>query len=201
MGRAARAQRRCGWQVFAHLHKLSLNYYAENEAGNVMSRITNDMETINQAISFALVSVPSGALLLVWVAYNMLTKNLAYALISMAGGAGDGRGDQRRSRAGRAAALPGHPPGDRQGQRRPAGEHLRGARGAGLWARRSQHRILPPVNAANRDANIAAVAITATLIPDARGAGLPGDRHHHRGGRGIDAARRQTCLAPPFRWA
>ena len=41
--------------------RLSLNYYAENEAGNVMSRITNDMDTIQQAISFALVNVLSGA--------------------------------------------------------------------------------------------------------------------------------------------
>ena len=33
-------------KVFNHLHELSLNYYAEHEAGNVMSRITNDMDTL-----------------------------------------------------------------------------------------------------------------------------------------------------------
>ena len=33
-------------EVFRHLHRLSLTYYAENEAGSVMSRITNDTETI-----------------------------------------------------------------------------------------------------------------------------------------------------------
>ncbi len=71
-------------EVFDHLHKLSLNFYAENEAGNVMSRITNDIETIQQAISFALVSVTSGTLLLVWIGYTMLSKSVAYALISMA---------------------------------------------------------------------------------------------------------------------
>ena len=43
--------------VFEHLHELSLSYYAEHEAGDVMSRITNDMDTIQQAISFALVQV------------------------------------------------------------------------------------------------------------------------------------------------
>ena len=32
-----------------------------------MSRITNDMDTIQQAISFVLVSVLSGALLIVWI--------------------------------------------------------------------------------------------------------------------------------------
>lgn len=42
-----------------------------------MSRITNDVSTIQQAIGFALVQVLSGGLLLFWLAYNMLTTNLA----------------------------------------------------------------------------------------------------------------------------
>ena len=71
-------------EVFEHLHRLPIGYYAEHEAGDLMSRITNDTETINQAISFALVNVASGSLLLVWIAYNMLTKNLPFALLSMA---------------------------------------------------------------------------------------------------------------------
>lgn len=71
-------------EVFEQLHRLPIGYYAEHEAGDLMSRITNDTETINQAISFALVNVASGSLLLVWIAYNMLTKNLPFALLSMA---------------------------------------------------------------------------------------------------------------------
>jgi ATP-binding cassette subfamily B protein len=71
-------------EVFEHLHRLPIGYYAEHEAGDLMSRITNDTETINQAISFALVNVASGSLLLVWIAYNMLTQNLPFALLSMA---------------------------------------------------------------------------------------------------------------------
>ena len=69
--------------VFEHLHRLSLAYYAENEAGQVMSRITNDTDTIQQALSFALVSVVSGSLLLVWIAFNMAQKSLPYALLSL----------------------------------------------------------------------------------------------------------------------
>ena len=49
-----------------------------------MSRITNDTSAIEQAFSFALVNVFSGILLLVWVAYNMLTTNLPFALLSLA---------------------------------------------------------------------------------------------------------------------
>lgn len=69
--------------IFQHLHRLSLNYYAKHEAGDLMSRITNDADTINQAIGFPLVSVIQGALLIVWVAFTMLSKSLPYALVSL----------------------------------------------------------------------------------------------------------------------
>ncbi|MCX7839895.1 MAG: ABC transporter ATP-binding protein/permease [Anaerolineae bacterium] len=70
-------------QVFEHLHRLSLGFYAENAAGNLMSRITSDTDTLQQVINFALIQVLSGALLLVWIAWTMLTKSVVYALISM----------------------------------------------------------------------------------------------------------------------
>ncbi|MFQ5407785.1 MAG: ABC transporter ATP-binding protein [Anaerolineales bacterium] len=69
--------------VFAHLHRLSLGYYTEHEAGDLMSRITNDTEAIGQALNFALINVTRGALLIVWIIYNMITLNLPYALISL----------------------------------------------------------------------------------------------------------------------
>jgi ATP-binding cassette subfamily B protein len=69
--------------VFRHAHALSLSYYAEHEAGDLMSRITNDTETIAQAFGFVLVQVAGSILLLVWVAATMLARNLPLALISM----------------------------------------------------------------------------------------------------------------------
>jgi ATP-binding cassette subfamily B multidrug efflux pump len=78
-----RVLRRIRVAVFEHLHRLPIGYYAEHEAGDLMSRITNDSDTIQQALSFALVNVVSGILLLVWIAYNMITKNLPFALLSM----------------------------------------------------------------------------------------------------------------------
>ena len=69
--------------VFQHLHRLSLSYYAEHEAGDLMSRITSDSETINQALSFALINVLGGALLIVWLAYSMLVKSVPFALLSL----------------------------------------------------------------------------------------------------------------------
>ncbi|HEX6033209.1 MAG TPA: ABC transporter transmembrane domain-containing protein, partial [Anaerolineales bacterium] len=70
-------------RVFEQLHRLSLSYYSEHEAGDLMSRITNDTTAIEQAFSFALVNVFSGILLLVWVAYNMVITNAPFALLSL----------------------------------------------------------------------------------------------------------------------
>ena len=76
--------RRLRLEVFEHLHRLPMSYYAEHEAGDLMSRITNDAVAIEQAINFALVNVVGGILLLVWIIYNMLTTNVPFALLSMA---------------------------------------------------------------------------------------------------------------------
>ncbi len=69
--------------VFQKLHDLSLSYYSEHEAGDLMSRITNDTSAIEQAFSFALVQVVGGVYLLVWVAYNMIEASRPFALLSL----------------------------------------------------------------------------------------------------------------------
>jgi ATP-binding cassette subfamily B protein len=151
-------------EVFKHLHKLSLNYYAENEVGNVMSRITNDMETINQAISFALVNVAGGVLLLVWVAYNMLAKNWAYALISMVVVpvmivVTNVISDRARKAFRVTRKEIGKVNADLQ-------ESISGVREVQAFGREEANiESFRQSNAANRDANIAAVAITASLSP------------------------------------
>ena len=70
-------------QVFEHLHRLSLGYYAEHEAGDLMSRITNDTTAVQQAFGFALIQVVGAALQLVWTAYNMIDRSWPFALLSL----------------------------------------------------------------------------------------------------------------------
>ncbi|MBI3733793.1 MAG: ABC transporter ATP-binding protein [Chloroflexi bacterium] len=70
-------------EIFKHIHRLSLGYYGKHEAGDVMSRITNDADTIQQTLGFPLVGVVQGVVLIVWVGYNMLAKSLPYALVSL----------------------------------------------------------------------------------------------------------------------
>ena len=70
-------------EVFGHVHRLSLGYFTKNEAGDVMSRFTNDTDTLQQIMGFGLVSVIQGGLLIVWIVYNMLAKSVAFALVSL----------------------------------------------------------------------------------------------------------------------
>jgi len=69
--------------VFRHIQSLSLGYFTKHEAGDVMSRITNDADAIQQSLGFPLVGVVQGVLLMVWIAANMLIKSWGYALISL----------------------------------------------------------------------------------------------------------------------
>jgi ATP-binding cassette subfamily B protein len=71
-------------ELFSHLHALPLGYYAEHEAGDLMSRITNDASAVEQAINFALIQVLGAALLLGWTMWVMLSKSLAFGLLSLA---------------------------------------------------------------------------------------------------------------------
>jgi ATP-binding cassette subfamily B protein len=61
-----------------------LGYFSEQETGNLMSRITNDTDTIQQVFNFGLISVISGMLLIVWIAISMFQASVAYALVSLA---------------------------------------------------------------------------------------------------------------------
>jgi len=71
-------------EIFKHIHRLSVGYFADHEAGDVMTRVTMDADTIQQAMGFPLVSVIQGILLIVWVVASMLERSWAYALISLA---------------------------------------------------------------------------------------------------------------------
>jgi ATP-binding cassette subfamily B protein len=151
-------------EVFEKLHSLSLSYYAEHEAGDLMSRITNDTSAIEQAFSFALVNVFSGILLLVWVAYNMLTASLPFALLSLSVAplmflatiyfSGQARKAFRVSRK-----EIGNVNAELQ-------ETISSVREVQAFNRADENiEQFKEVNAANRDANVTAVAYTSALAP------------------------------------
>src|SRR5690349_4359703 len=150
--------------VFEQLHRLSLSYYSEHEAGDLMSRITNDTSAIEQAFSFALVNVFSGVLLLVWVAYNMVTANLPFALLSLAVApimflATLYFSEQARKAFRVSREEIGNVNAELQ-------ESIAAVREVQAFNRADENiEQFKEVNAANRDANVRAVAYTSALAP------------------------------------
>lgn len=150
--------------VFQHLHRLSLGYYAEHEAGDLMSRITNDATAIEQAFGFALIQVVSGSLLLVWFGYSMLTRSLAFGLLSLSVAplmiiATFWFSDQARKAFRRSRREMGSVNAELQ-------ESIAAVREVQAFNRAEENiEQFKITNAANRDANVRAVAFTSALAP------------------------------------
>ena len=150
-----------------------MGYYAEHEAGDLMSRITNDTETIGQAVNFALISVISGALLLVWISYNMLARSVPFALISLVAVpamvvATWWFSSQARKAFRRARQEIGNVNAELQ-------ESIAAVREAQAFNRAEENiENFKITNAANRDANIRAVSYTAALNPTLEALGYLG---------------------------
>jgi ATP-binding cassette subfamily B multidrug efflux pump len=141
-----------------------LSYYSHNEAGDIMSRITNDTETLQQALSFALVQLVRGFLLIIWLIYAMFNRSIPLALISMSTVpfmlvATAWFSNQARKAFRQARREIGGVNADLQ-------ENIAGVREAQAFTREEENIARFRVsNAANRDANIKAVAFTSALAP------------------------------------
>ncbi len=150
--------------VFNKLHQLSLGFYTRNDAGDLMARITADAEAIQQAFGFALVSVFSGALLLVWIAYNMLARSIPFALLSMSVMplmviATLFFSTQARKAFRKSRAEMGSVNAELQ-------ETISAVREVQAFNRADENiENFRQVNAANRDANVRAVSFTSALAP------------------------------------
>ena len=150
--------------VFKHIHRLSLGYFTKHEAGDVMSRITNDADTIQQAIGFPLVSVVQGSLLVVWIAYDMLNDSPVYALVSLSIVpvmyiATSWFSERARIAYRKVRTTVGDVNANLQ-------ENLSAVREAQAFNREGQNiQTFSESNAASRDASIEAVAYTSALQP------------------------------------
>jgi ATP-binding cassette, subfamily B, multidrug efflux pump len=69
--------------LFTHLQSLSLSFFDRNPAGELMSRLTNDIDAINQAVSQNLVSIIASLLTLVGILIAMFVLNFWLALASI----------------------------------------------------------------------------------------------------------------------
>ncbi|MCL4395817.1 MAG: ABC transporter ATP-binding protein/permease, partial [Chloroflexi bacterium] len=150
--------------VFEHIQRLSLGFFSKHEAGDVMTRITVDADTIQQAIGFPLVSLVQGVLLIVWIAFTMLSISFVYAIISLLVTpimffATVWLSDQARQAFRRVRSSVGDVNANLQ-------ESFAAVREAQAFNREDENiQNFDESNAASRDASIRAVAYTSALSP------------------------------------
>jgi len=150
--------------VMQRFHSLSLGYYSENEAGDLMSRITNDTDTINQVLGFGLINVAGGMLALVWIMVKMLQANVGYALLSLTvvpimAIATIWLSTQARRAFRKSRAEMGSVNAELQ-------EGISGVREVQAFNREDENiKNFRQTNAANRDVNVRAVSYSSALSP------------------------------------
>jgi ABC-type multidrug transport system fused ATPase/permease subunit len=77
-----RALRDLRMRLFAHLQQLSLGFYSRNIAGVVISRITNDVETLDQLVEDGLATLIESGLTLIGVVGILLFLDFHLALLT-----------------------------------------------------------------------------------------------------------------------
>ena len=78
-----KALRELRLRLFEHLQELSLSFFDQNPAGELMSRLTNDIDAINMAVSQNITAIFSSALTMGGILVMMFVLNFWLALVSL----------------------------------------------------------------------------------------------------------------------
>jgi ATP-binding cassette subfamily B protein len=70
-------------QLFGHLQRLGLRFYDRNPIGRLITRVTNDIEVLNDMFSSGIVMVFSDVFTILGILYFMFSMNWQLALISL----------------------------------------------------------------------------------------------------------------------
>lgn len=68
--------------VFKHLHKLSINFFNNNPIGRLVTRATNDIETLNEMYTSVIVNILKSVCLLIGIIVTMLMYNVKLSLLT-----------------------------------------------------------------------------------------------------------------------
>jgi ATP-binding cassette subfamily B protein len=69
-------------RIFAHLQRLSIGFYSRRQAGVIISRLTNDVQALDQLVSDGVVTLFQSTLLLIGTAAILLTLDAQLALLT-----------------------------------------------------------------------------------------------------------------------
>ncbi len=116
-------------KLFAHLQSLSIGFYSRNRAGVIISRMTNDVEALDQLVEDGLATLIQSSLTLIGVVVILMVLDFHLALLTFLAlpilAAGRVRLPDRLGRR-----LPADPREDRRDHRLPAGDAVRDPGGA-----------------------------------------------------------------------
>ena len=71
-------------QIFGHLQRLSISFYDRNPVGRLMTRVTSDVETLNELFSSGVVTIFGDVFTLIAIMVMMLAIDLELALVAFA---------------------------------------------------------------------------------------------------------------------
>lgn len=70
-------------KLFRHIHNLSLSFFDKNPVGSLITRVTNDVEVLNEMFSSGVIMIFADLLLIVWIICFMLYTNVTLTLITL----------------------------------------------------------------------------------------------------------------------
>jgi ATP-binding cassette subfamily B protein/subfamily B ATP-binding cassette protein MsbA len=151
-------------EIFAKIQALPLSYFDRHDAGDLMSRLTNDVDVLNQLLGGGLVQMLSGVFQMAAIVVAMIVLNWQMALASFAVIPAMVLVINLLARRARAAFRETRETiGDVNVELE---EKISGVRVAQAFSREdTDRRRFEELNAANRDANVSAVGITSAFSP------------------------------------
>jgi ATP-binding cassette, subfamily B, multidrug efflux pump len=69
-------------QLFSHIQKLPLSFFDKNSSGRVMTRVTNDIEALNEMYSGVIVALFKDVFMLIGIVTVMINMDLKLSLVS-----------------------------------------------------------------------------------------------------------------------
>ena len=70
-------------EIYRHLHKLGIKYFDRNPVGRLVTRVTNDVEALNDLFSSGIVMAFGNIFTIVWILIFMFKLNAALSIVTL----------------------------------------------------------------------------------------------------------------------
>jgi len=70
-------------KLFAHVQKLALKYFDKTPIGRIVTRVTNDVESLNELFSSGIVMIFSDVFIIIWILIFMFSMEWQLTLVSL----------------------------------------------------------------------------------------------------------------------